>query len=107
VIATELNPVACVIEKATIEFPSKFGTDLAKDIDRWGNVIAKQIEESLEGCFPRRPGEADLCYIWVRTAFCPDCHLIVPLSPNWRLDNANGIGYEPVTPSTMESKEGV
>jgi putative DNA methylase len=105
VILSELNPVACIIEKGTIEYPSKYGKELAKEIDRRGNELAQQVEKVLRDCFPRKPGETDLCYIWVRTVSCPECHLTVPLAPNWWLDRANKIGYAPLLPVNRESKE--
>ncbi|SFR16320.1 hypothetical protein SAMN05660706_13916 [Desulfoscipio geothermicus DSM 3669] len=33
--ASDLNPVAFVIEKASIEYPAKFGDSLTKDIVIW------------------------------------------------------------------------
>ena len=103
VVLNELNPVACVIERATIEYPALFGPGLAKDIDIWGNRIADEIEQQLADCFPRQPGEKDLCYIWVRTVTCPACELSVPLSPNWWLDKAAKLGYAMQVPRHAES----
>ena len=35
-------------------------------------------------------------YLWARTAACPHCQTVIPLSPNWRLDNkGTGIRVEP------------
>ena len=35
-------------------------------------------------------------YLWARTARCPGCHVEIPLSPNWRLDNkGTGMRVEP------------
>jgi len=99
VILNELNPVATVIEKATIEYPSLFGKDLAKDIEYWGEKIAKQIEIELINCFPKQENEDELDYIWVRTVKCPRCELEVPLSPNWWLDKNEKIGYKLIVPS--------
>ena len=37
-------------------------------------------------------------YLWARTVECPACRQVVPLSPNWRLDNkGTGIMVEPDT----------
>ncbi|HLA80754.1 MAG TPA: DUF1156 domain-containing protein, partial [Thermoleophilia bacterium] len=105
VLLGELNPVACVIERATLEYPAKFGAELAKEIDRWGGAIAQQLERMLRDCYPRKAGETDLCYIWVRTVTCPDCRLVVPLSPNWWLDTPNKLGYELILPTNRNSNE--
>jgi len=103
VILNELNPVACVIEKATIEYPALFGPELAKDIKKWGNRIAIEVEEKLIECFPKQPGESIFAYIWVRTVTCTACELSVPLSPNWWLDKSAKLGYAMQVPKHAES----
>ena len=97
VFSSELNPVASVLQRAIIDYPSRY-PDLAKEIEVWGERIAAEVEGALSECFPRKPGEKGLCYIWVRTVRCPSCELKVPLSPNWRLDKANKLGFKPVVP---------
>ncbi|MDO9538355.1 MAG: DUF1156 domain-containing protein [Thermoplasmata archaeon] len=99
VIMNELNPVASIIERATIEYPALFGKDLAKDIENWGTKIAKEVEKEMADCFPRKAGETDLCYIWVRTVSCPKCQLDIPLSPNWWLDKSDKLGYKMIVPA--------
>lgn len=105
VILNELNPVASVIERATIEYPALFGKELAKDIKYWGDRVLRDIEPKLADCFPRQPGESDLCYIWTRTVECPGCQLVVPLSPNWWLDKKNKLGYQIQVPKKSEGNE--
>jgi adenine-specific DNA methylase len=63
--AGELNPVAAVILKATLEYPARFGPELADEIKKWGNVWAERVRERLEPYFPVRPGES----IWSSPAF--------------------------------------
>jgi adenine-specific DNA methylase len=99
VISNELNPVASIIERATIEYPMIWGKSLSVEIQDWGTRISKRVESKLAACFPRRQGETDLCYIWVRTVVCKDCELQVPLSPNWWLDTKNGLGYRLTVPA--------
>jgi adenine-specific DNA methylase len=98
-VSNELNPVACVIERATIEYPMVFGKDLAKDIERIGEELATEIEKDLADCFPKLEGEVELDYIWVRTVKCKKCGLDIPLSPNWRLDAANRVVFRQEVPS--------
>ena len=102
-IANELNPVASIIERATIEYPMLFGKDLAKDIERIGGAIENEVTAQVANFFPRNPGEMDLCYIWVRTVRCPKCELIVPLAPNWWLDSKDRLAYRPIVPKVGES----
>jgi len=85
VLANELNPVASVILKATLDYPARFGPSLADDIRRWGAVWAKRVEELLADFFPRQPGQSIFAYLWARTVACPTTGKPVPLSPNWWL----------------------
>ena len=104
-VANELNPVASVIERATIEYPARFGTDLVSDIELWGQRIAKEVEAELRGCFPKRDGEEIFGYIWVRTVRCDKCGLMVPLAPNFWLDSANKLGFRLAVPKDKDATE--
>ncbi len=102
-IANELNPVATVIQKATIEYPMKYGEVLGKDIERIGEEIAVQLENELSEFFPKKQGEEIFAYIWVRTVQCPKCGLHIPLAPNWWLNTAEELGYQLQLPERMEN----
>jgi adenine-specific DNA methylase len=39
--ANELNPVASVILKATLDYPARFGPSLVADIRKYGDLWAK------------------------------------------------------------------
>ncbi len=99
VVSNELNPVASIIERATLVYPSQFGVTLAEEIQTWGERISRSLESSLGRFFPKEPGESIFAYIWVRTVTCKDCELLVPLSPNWWLDNENTLGFQLVVPA--------
>ena len=88
----ELNPVACVILKATLEYPAKFGPKLADDIRKYGKILADRVRERLEPFFPVQDGESIHAYIWARTIACPYTGKPIPLSPNWWLQK----GAEPI-----------
>lgn len=83
--ANELNPVASVILKATLDYPAKFGPELAREIEKYGKMMADEVEKRLDQYFPRRKGESIFAYIWARTISCPYTGKPVPLSPNWWL----------------------
>lgn len=55
VIANELNPVATTILHATLDFPARFGPDLLKDIQRWGERLVSEVEEDMRDVTPRSP----------------------------------------------------
>ena len=84
-IANELNPVAAVILKATLDYPARFGPDLAADIKHWGQEWSKRVREKLAPFFPKGEGENIFAYLWARTVACPVTGKPVPLSPNWWL----------------------
>ncbi|WP_206881767.1 DUF1156 domain-containing protein [Alicyclobacillus mali (ex Roth et al. 2021)] len=52
VIANDLNPVAAVILHATLEYPAKFGDELASDIEQWGNRLIEEAESVLSDVHP-------------------------------------------------------
>jgi putative DNA methylase len=97
-LANDLNPVAALIEKATIEYPLKHGIALVKAFER---IAARFVSMREERLGPYFPGEPELnCiptnYIWARTVRCPYCDGLVPLSPNWRLaPDGTGVRLKP------------
>jgi adenine-specific DNA methylase len=89
VLAGELNPVASVILKATLDYPARFGHSLLDDIRKWGKVWARRVEQKLARYFPRQPNESIFAYLWARTVACPTTGKPVPLSPNWWLSKGS------------------
>jgi adenine-specific DNA methylase len=85
--SNDINPVAVLVEKATFEWPTKFGPELVEEVKRIGGQLAYRVRERLSWAFPPEPGSD--CrpdgYLWARTIHCPYCAGKVPLSPNWKL----------------------
>ena len=103
VIANDLNPVAWLLLKATVEFPAKFGLPLLKRYEQLANRFLELAEPRFEGFFPPEPpGVTVDGYLWARTISCPYCGGLVPLSPNWRLDS-KGTGVR-LVPHTEDSE---
>lgn len=95
--ANELNPVASVILKATLDYPFRFGPKLAKDIEKYGAILAERVRERLEPFFPVEDGESIHAYVWARTVKCPYTGKPIPLSPNWWLaKGANPVAVRPI-----------
>ncbi len=87
VLANDLNPVAALIEKATVEYPLTHGQALRAAFDALGREFTSRVRARLQGVYPEEP-EANTRpdgYLWTRTINCPYCEGLVPLSPNWRL----------------------
>jgi putative DNA methylase len=97
-VANDLNPVASLIERATLEYPAKFGISLLEEFREIGSAWATRVRERLTTAFPSEPetGCRPDGYLWARTVICPYCAGKVPLSPNWRLaPDGTGIRLAP------------
>lgn len=96
--ASDLNPVAVLIEKATLEYPQKYGkpkkvkadnlegeieiNPLLEDVKKWGKWVLEEAGKELERFYPPDPdGSIPVGYIWARTVKCrnPGCGAEIPL----------------------------
>lgn len=102
--ANDLNPVAVLIEKATLEFPQKYGqiqtkivkeqtgqeveqtyNPLLEDVKKWGNWVLEKAKEEIGKFYPHEAdGKIPIGYYWMRTVTCknPDCAVEIPLTSN-------------------------
>jgi putative DNA methylase len=88
--ANDLNPVAAVILKATLDYPFKFGSTLTDDINTWGKKWYELVKPRLSNFFtPLPPNAEGADYLWVRTVACPTTGKPVPLNPNWWLRSSD------------------
>lgn len=55
VIANDLNPVATLILYATLDYPLRFGPELAQDIELWGKRLRAAMVERMLDLFPESP----------------------------------------------------
>ncbi len=96
--ANDLNPVAALIERATVDWPASHGLQLQAAFEELAGELVAKIREHLSRVFPEEP-EADTRpdgYLWARTVACPYCDGLVPLSPNWRLaPDGTGVRLRP------------
>lgn len=101
--ANDLNPVASLIEKATLELPL-YGESVVQEFDRIGKAFIAKAEPLYEGIFPREaPDTQILGYLFARTIRCPYCGGLIPLSPNWRLA-PDGTGVR-LVPHAVEQED--
>ena len=85
-LANDLNPVAALLLKATVEWPRRHGVALLEEFTRLTDDFIRRAEPKYANVFPPEPeGTRIDGYLWARTITCPYCEGIVPLSPNWRL----------------------
>lgn len=104
--ANELNPVACTILEATLDYPFRFGPQLAEKTSRWGKELLKRIEKRLAPFFPRRGHSLVHAYIFARTVPCPDTQHPTPLVPDWHLLKPRGSDLRIVAEPIIDIKAG-
>jgi putative DNA methylase len=114
--ASDLNPVAVLINKALIEIPPKFSdrapvfpdaaverngwpkaTGLAEDVRRYGAWMRDEAEKRIGYLYPKATlddgTEATvIAWIWARTITCPNpaCGIEMPLVRSWWLGKKKG-----------------
>jgi putative DNA methylase len=80
--ASDLNPVAVLLNKVVLEYIPKYGQKLADEVRKWGQWIKEEAEKDLAAFYPRDPdGAHPIAYLWARTITCegPGCGAEVPL----------------------------
>ena len=115
--ASDLNPVAVLINKALIEIPPKFAgrppvfpgvaesrlgdwpraTGLAEDVRQYGQWMRDEAEKRIGHLYPKAKlpdgSEANvIAWIWARTVTCPNpaCGIRMPLVRSWWLGKKKG-----------------
>ena len=107
--SNDLNPVAVLIQKCTLEYPQKYGrptesttegtlfgkitkNPLLEDVKKWGAWILVEAKKELDKFYPEeRGGSIPVGYIWARTIPCqnPSCRVEIPLRPQLWLSKKN------------------
>lgn len=80
--ASDLNPVAVLLNKVVLEYIPKYGQKLADEVRKWGQWIKAQAEKELAEFYPKDPdGAIPIAYLWARTIRCEgaSCGAEVPL----------------------------
>src|SRR5690606_33085846 len=94
--ATDLNPVAHLIQLATLYYPQRFAhlksersaqdqltgrARLIAEVERWRRVVQERVAADIEAYCRTESGDVPLFYIWARTVRCqnPACRVVIPL----------------------------
>ena len=115
--ASDLNPVAVLINRALIEIPSKFAgrppvfpsladskmagwtgaAGMASDVRAYGEWMREESRKRIGGHYPKvaTPGGSEataIAWIWARTVACPNpaCGIEMPLARSWWLGRKAG-----------------
>ena len=81
--ASDLNPVAVLLNKVVLEYIPKYGQRLADEVRKWGQWVKEQAEQELAEFYPKDPdGATPIAYLWARTIKCegPGCGMTIPLA---------------------------
>lgn len=90
--ANDLNPVAALILRASVEYPARFGNAVLEEYESLSARFMSAVSPKLEPLYPAESaGRRVDGYLWARTITCPYCSGTVPLAPNWKL-SASGAG---------------
>ena len=93
----DLNPVAALIERATIEYPMRYGNLLIPAFEVLTEEFIRRATPKFQGVFPAEDPDTKISgYLWSRTIHCQYCDGLIPLSPNWRLaSDGTGVRLRP------------
>ena len=89
-LANEYNPVACSVIEAIVDYPFRFGKELAARGRRWGYDLRQRFNERVEKFFPTDGPLPRHSYIYACTVPCPDTGHAAPLVPDWHLRKPSG-----------------
>lgn len=80
--ASDLNPVAVLLNKVVLEYIPRYGQQLADEVRKWGAWVKAEAEKELAEFYPKDPdGSMPIAYLWARTIVCEgvNCGAEVPL----------------------------
>ena len=91
--ASDLNPVACLIQDVKLRDLPRHGLKLAEELRHTGKAIKEALEKELAEFYPADPdGARPIAYLWARTVRCeaPNCGAEIPLMRSfWLCKKAN------------------
>jgi putative DNA methylase len=91
--ASDINPVAVLLNKVVLEYIPKYGQSLADEVRKWGAWIKQEAEKEMAEVYPQdADGATPIAYLWARTIQCegPGCGAEVPLIRSFLLGKKDG-----------------
>ena len=88
VICSDYNPLAYLIEKASLEIPARSRSGLAKSFEDTANWIINETEKELKDFYEPK----HLAYLWAWCVTCPHCSQRVPLANQMYIAKKRKIG---------------
>lgn len=120
VIANDLNPVASIVEKATLQYPVEYGDSLLIKLEKYGNLLSDSVRKRMEPYYHIASSELDQTgLLYCRTVICPHCGERAPLlnafglhkkSDGWmvipRIETNNGKKHTRFVPVRLSNGKG-
>ncbi|MFX0086565.1 MAG: DUF1156 domain-containing protein [Candidatus Hodarchaeota archaeon] len=100
--ASDLNPMAVLIGKATLEWPQKLANpNLAHLVVKWATKIQNEVYSEIGRFYPTDPDDGiPIGYLWARIIPClnPNCAAEIPLVKHFWLAKTKkrSIAYKPI-----------
>ena len=97
-VAFEYNPVAYILLKATLEYPKRYGLEMAEDVEVWGKEVLRRAKEEIGYLYPKHGARQPSHYISCWVSECPRCHQKNPLVSQWWLvrKSKKRLGLKPI-----------
>jgi len=98
----ELNPVAVLVQKASLEWPHLFEDNLlAEKVNYWSTQVREKVFHEIGKFYPmEKDGWIPIGFIWARTIPCTnlECHGVIPLIRHFWLakKKSRKIAYKPI-----------
>lgn len=94
--ASDLNPIAVLINKVVLEYAPRQGQELASKLRQWGCHLTSEARESCAAFYPpHEDGAIPLAYLWARTVRCegPGCGVEIPVLRSLWIDRSRTTTY--------------
>lgn len=105
-LANEYNPVACSVLEATVDYPFRFGEDLARRARKWADEWRHRFNARVLQFYPKRGSVPTGVHVFARTVPCPDSGFRTPLVPDWHLLKPKDSEYRLVAEPVVNKAKG-
>ena len=80
--ASDINPVAVILNKVLLEYIPEFGVLLSREVQRLGQAVKSAVNAKVDKYYPSdQDGFTPIAYLWARTIKChgPSCGAEFPM----------------------------